>query len=193
MSYQLSLTEYSAKYKVSISTLRRRIKKGEVDYTQEGGKYLLPDRSFDELLEMDTAPPTRRKVNSRSSNVAPPQESDDDSVAIPFLKPLGLDISFDNDQGYSNFDEDEYEEQEVDDHSYNETALTVEQETTSKALVELKKAYTLVLSEKEEQILNLKQHIVDLQTLNKALESEVGRLQSEASVDLKTSFFKHDF
>ncbi|MGH1469522.1 MAG: hypothetical protein ACRBBP_11740, partial [Bdellovibrionales bacterium] len=64
----------------------------------------------------------------------------------------------------------------------------------SEELIELKKAYTLVLSEKEEQILQLKQHIVDLQTLNKALENEVGRLgKSQESSSLKTSFIKHTF
>jgi hypothetical protein len=39
----LPLNEYSAKYKISLSTLRRRIRGDEVVCKFEGGKYLLPD------------------------------------------------------------------------------------------------------------------------------------------------------
>lgn len=39
----LTLQEYSSKYKISISTLRRRIKNKEVKYVFESGKYLIED------------------------------------------------------------------------------------------------------------------------------------------------------
>jgi hypothetical protein len=42
----LPLTEYSTKYKVSISTLRRRIKADEIKYSFEDGKYLILDESL---------------------------------------------------------------------------------------------------------------------------------------------------
>lgn len=39
----LSLTDYSHKYRVSISTLRRRIKTSQIDFKKDHGKYLLKD------------------------------------------------------------------------------------------------------------------------------------------------------
>lgn len=39
----LSLTDYSHKYRVSISTLRRRIKTSQINFKKDHGKYLLKD------------------------------------------------------------------------------------------------------------------------------------------------------
>ena len=47
----------------------------------------------------------------------------------------------------------------------------------NKLLVDLKRAYTQVLHEKEEQIMYLKEELVDLKTLIKVLESENHRLR----------------
>lgn len=190
MNFQLSLTEYSAKYKVSISTLRRRIKKNEVEHVQDSGKYMLPDVPFDILLQNDTAPHTlgeqsfgRVLAEERfvSENTAPPQEKRFDTEdGGAFLKPLGLNLSF---SGAEDVNVQYVEEQEpVGDNG-----------EVSSALVELKKAYTKVLSEKEAQLIQLKQHIADLQTLNKALENETERLSAETMHMPKTSFSKYDF
>jgi len=188
MTFQLSLTEYSAKYKVSISTLRRRIKKDEVEFVQESGKYILPDVPYDVLLQKDTAPHTGQssfvEVNDEPYSAAPPQKRqfvdqdaliDSDNGA--YLKPLGLDLSF--------------AAQEQTETASVEPALTDKGVATE--LVELKKAYTKVLSEKESQIIQLKQHIVDLQTLNKALENEAERLSTAVDAPMKTSFSKFEF
>lgn len=48
----------------------------------------------------------------------------------------------------------------------------------NRLLADLKKAYTQVLHEKEEQIMVLKEEIVDLKTLVKILESENSRLKN---------------
>ena len=48
----------------------------------------------------------------------------------------------------------------------------------NKLLNELKKAYTLILQEKEEQILQLKEELSDLKTLVRVLESENDRLNA---------------
>jgi hypothetical protein len=183
MTYQLSLTEYSAKYKVSISTLRRRIKKDEVEHVQESGKYMLPDVPYDVLLQKDTAPHTGQssfvEVSGNDTTAAPPQkrqlngDKNDDGA---YLRPLGLDLSFVG-------------------QPKNEYASSTAKSdyVASPELIELKKAYTKVLSEKESQLLQLKQHIVDLQTLNKALENEADRLNTELLGPMKTSFSKYDF
>lgn len=47
----------------------------------------------------------------------------------------------------------------------------------NKLLIDLKKAYTQVLHEKEEQIMYLKEEVVDLKTLIRVLESENNRLR----------------
>ena len=49
MAEWLTLAQYSIKYKVSISTLRRRIKSRELEYVFEKGRYLIkkPDDSVD--------------------------------------------------------------------------------------------------------------------------------------------------
>ena len=47
----------------------------------------------------------------------------------------------------------------------------------NKLLNELKKAYSLILQEKEEQILHLKEEVSDLKTLVRVLESENDRLR----------------
>jgi hypothetical protein len=47
----------------------------------------------------------------------------------------------------------------------------------NKLLTELKKAYSLILQEKEEQILNLREELSDLKTLVRVLESENERLK----------------
>ena len=53
--------------------------------------------------------------------------------------------------------------------------------TTSRLLNELKQAYTLILHEKEEQIVFLKEEVADLKTLVRVLESENARLTKDLS------------
>ena len=47
MALLIPLTEYSNKYKVSISTLRRKIKANDVKYSFKDGKYLIYDGPID--------------------------------------------------------------------------------------------------------------------------------------------------
>lgn len=51
MTNWLILTDYAAKYRVSVSTLRRKIKNSELRFRFEGGKYYLPDTPIDEIVE----------------------------------------------------------------------------------------------------------------------------------------------
>lgn len=50
-------------------------------------------------------------------------------------------------------------------------------EVANKLLSELKRAYTQILAEKEEQMLLLKEEVSDLKTLVRVLESENDRLK----------------
>ena len=55
----LPLIEYSGKFRVSMSTLRRRIKAGEIEYKFADGKYLLKDGPLNISSGAETiAPPT---------------------------------------------------------------------------------------------------------------------------------------
>lgn len=52
----LQISDYSNKYRVSVSTLRRRIKSEEIEYFFEDGKYWLPDASIDRYARKDAKP-----------------------------------------------------------------------------------------------------------------------------------------
>lgn len=122
--------EYSAKYRISLSTLRRRIKAGEIEFKLTDGKYLLRDGPL-QVVESDPetiAPPTSVK----SPNPTPQ----------PVVEP---------DQFWK---------------------------ATQGLLNEIKKAYSLILQEKEEQILQLKEEVADLKTLVRVLEEDNTRLKS---------------
>jgi hypothetical protein len=132
----LTLMDYSAKYRVSLSTLRRRIKAGEIEHKFADGKYLIKEGS---LQDKDTGPET----------IAPP----------PPVKSQAQVQSGDR-QGAMPVDPDRF------------------WQTTQSLLNEIKKAYSLVLQQKEEQILQLKEEAADLKTLVRVLEDENNRLKS---------------
>jgi hypothetical protein len=134
----LTLMEYSAKYRVSLSTLRRRIKTGEIECKFTGGKYLLKDGP----LELTEAAP---------ETIAPPPKVKSQSAA-PAPQPVTPTVP------------------------QQSASANQHMETTQVLLNEIKKAYSLILQEKEEQILQLKEEVADLKTLVRVLESENTRL-----------------
>ena len=144
----LPLMEYSAKHRVSLSTLRRRIKSGELEYKLADGKYLLRDGELQAVnlrIPETIAPPTSVKSQKPlqvQAAVAPPEKV---TSAGPTTAPV------DNDQFWR---------------------------ATQGLLNEIKKAYSLILQEKEEQILQLKEEVADLKTLVRVLEDDNTRLKS---------------
>lgn len=129
----LPLMEYSAKFRVSLSTLRRRIKAGEIEYKLADGKYLLRDGPL-------------QVVNSGSETIAPPT-----SVKSSNQEVTPKETAPDHDQFWR---------------------------STQSLLNEIKKAYSLILQEKEELILQLKDEVADLKTLVRVLEDDNNRLKS---------------
>lgn len=186
MDYQLSLTEYSAKYGVSVSTLRRKIKKEAILNKMVDGKYLLPDLDYKELSTQNIAPHSSHKVA-----VAPPQEFQRKNESVD----------------YSDDHEEDGEELEplvptLGDVDFNENkSVNVskrEESIQHQSFDELKKAFRSILAEKEAQITSLKSHLADVQTLNKVLEFELARLEELLAEDsLKPNktvlFTKHDY
>jgi len=131
----LSLTEYSNKHKVSISTLRRKIKSTEIEFRLDEGRYMILDS--DEQNVTSAAPPGSVSLSEQHR---------------PSLKSDAL--------------------HETTKES-GESVITA----ANRLLADLKKAYTQVLHDKEEQISDLREEISDLKTLIKVLESENDRLR----------------
>jgi hypothetical protein len=113
-----------------MSTLRRRIKSGEIKYKFAEGKYLLKDGPL-------------QLVSTDSETIAPPTS-------------VGSQIQSSPTEG----EPDRY------------------WQTTQGLLNEIKKAYSLILQEKEEQILQLKDEVADLKTLVRVLEDENNRVKN---------------
>jgi hypothetical protein len=144
VSQYLPLTEYASKHRVSISTLRRRIKAEDIQYAFEDGKYLILDQPMS----------THQRIHR------PSLKSSDESLvsAQVAIQELGTDFTAASVK------------------SVNELASKAmshsEQGIVELLLAEIKKAYALVLQEKEEQILLLKEEVSDLKTLVRVLESQ---------------------
>jgi hypothetical protein len=150
----LPLTDYATKYKISVSTLRRRIKGDDIKFRFEDGKYFI----------MDEPMGTHQRVHR------PSQESDLALVGAHQGMMKG-------NEHMAVSSKDEIKAQDLSDKTVkvnkDEPILTA----ANKLLNELKKAYTLILQEKEEQILQLKEEVSDLKTLVRVLESENDRLK----------------
>jgi hypothetical protein len=135
----LPLTEYSAKFRVSMSTLRRRIKSGEVEHKFAEGKYLIKDVPL-------------QVISSGSETIAPPPSMSSRSQNVAASVPsAGAGKAAETDQFWH---------------------------TTQALLNEIKKAYSLILQEKEEQILQLKDEVADLKTLVRVLEDDNNRVKN---------------
>lgn len=182
-SQYLPLTEYSTKYKVSISTLRRRIKADEIKYVFEEGKYMILDNgaALKGGPELDSESrnvhrPSQKSekteaalVKPRKTSPAPsPKEPSADS-ASPFQKGSNAFAKVGS-FGQSAEVTTEWNEEfkQFDARDRQEPILTA----ANRLLTELKKAYAQVLQEKEEQILLLREEVSDLKTLVRALDSE---------------------
>lgn len=149
----LPLTEYSNKHRVSISTLRRRIKAEDIRFRFEDGKYLILDEA-----------PKKTAVNEQQHRPSLNSEVIMRSVetAKPFSQPNEVEIQ-------------QLATPTTQNNETSESVLTA----ANKLLLDLKRAYTQVLQEKEEQIMYLKEEIIDQKTLIKILESENSRLREQ--------------
>ncbi len=152
----LTISDYAGKYKVSVSTLRRRIKSNTVESIFEDGKYLLRNKSL-----RDHQVRTNDKSNKVAQNhlrtapaVAPPQKTTVPAQNRNLMEEGSHRL---NEQG-------------------GEEASPIFA-TANRLLNELKKAYSVILQEKEEQILQLKDEVADLKTLARVLEEENNRLK----------------
>lgn len=149
----LSLVEYSRKYKLSISTLRRRIKNNKMEFRLDDGKYFLEDK----------APRKKGSIAPLAQDAAREAQSNElfvENTLSEDLLPRNQQIeSF---QGFM-----------------GNQGIEQLSENMNQMLSELKKAYAFVLQEREEQIIQLKNEIIDLKTLVRVLEDENLKLQQK--------------
>ena len=169
MDQWLSLTDYASKHRVSVSTLRRRIKNDKIEYKQDSGKYFVKDRSVSKQA-IEKVPLKRRIAPHMDSNLSTMKVNIDEVSDIGFDTPIEqesiLEKSADHSVADSTSKSDNIEQE---DNSFLSTKLMLD---------EIKKAYMSVLQEKEEQLVSLKTEVADLKTLVRALESENHRLHS---------------
>ena len=151
----LILTDFASKYKVSVSTLRRRIKGEQIKFKFEDGRYMLADEAPADMHSMHMSQNSAAKVYRQShaytqAAVAAPLVSTPQSIeAERKLKQLGGDGG-------------------------EEPILS----TATQLLNELKRAYSNILQEKEEQMILLKEEVSDLKTLVRVLESDNDRMRA---------------
>ena len=249
METWLALTDYSSKYKISVSTLRRRIKADDIKHHFQDGKYFIfdepvkssmksgpslnsnlePELIFEEEFlngterplptnqelpaRFELAPPiyADRPYENRQQQVPQAQAYNPDFLEnlkrsanskLPQVKMQQGALSQQSIRTAKavNIDEEYYfkkEKEELAPMTYltaeaepsnlkefsdkiskigsNEPVLTA----ANKLLNELKKAYTQILYEKEEQMMILKEEVSDLKTLVKALERENEKLKQQ--------------
>ncbi|HEX4924091.1 MAG TPA: hypothetical protein VFV50_08395 [Bdellovibrionales bacterium] len=155
----LPLVDYSNKYRISISTLRRRIKLDSIPFKLAGGKYYIIDESPDELEHQNASQAQERfqqqaiQTSHQRMSKAPPKNFDSPKK---------------NFSGESQSRDDQVTT------THSEPVFSA----ANRLLDELKKAYTLILQEKDEHIRNLREEISDLKTLVRVLEGENARLSS---------------
>lgn len=147
----LILTDYASKYKISVSTLRRRIKNNQIKHRFEHGKYMLFDESPEATAHAAPAPtPSPRQSSPLAYEMA---------QAAPIeTSPQSLEA-----------------EVKIKEMSQGEEPIL---STATRLLNELKRAYTNILHEKEEQMILLKEEVADLKTLVRVLESDNDRMRN---------------
>lgn len=159
----LTLMEYSAKYRVSISTLRRRIKAGEMEHQFTDGKYLLKDTPVTSPGTEVVAPPTSTQ----------PQVQRNQDLIQTLQSPLSLVMKPASSTSIVAMVPPTLENRESKIENRSGEAKGSEINSTVETLLgEIKKAYALILQEKEEQILQLRSEVSDLKTLVRVLEEQ---------------------
>ncbi len=181
----LPLAEYSTKYRVSISTLRRKIKAEDIRYTFNDGKYYLLDtppssthRSHRPSQDDDSAPVSAPK------KILPPHfspaiassilsSSSDSPQLVAKTAPIKTTLIKKSSEFVVTDEADLSEEKGA--------VVDPVIEETNRLLTDLKRAYTQILQEKEQTISKLRAEVADLKTLVQILEEQQGN--GDSSLD----------
>ena len=162
----LALTDYASKYRVSVSTLRRRIKGGQLQHRFEDGKYLLIDEapSF-----IDQMPVHHHILNDLAAQRPTAVE------VIPLKLKSELKMGEMDFIGSAPQPATLAAVKAASPSSADEPILS----SATRLVNELKRAYMSILHEKEVQLIQLKEEVSDLKTLVRVLEDDNDRMRSE--------------
>lgn len=174
----LSLTDYAAKYRISVSTLRRRIKSNQISHRFIDGKYLLLDSR---PAELDHAYHQQERMDVTLDEVS----------AADFLRDLGRDMgesiagpAVDHDAHAAELTKQVFAQTPLPQPAKapeSPPAPAAQAQAAAHSdhalLEELKHAYMRILQEKEEQIIRLKEEVTDLHTLVRVLEDDNNRMR----------------
>ncbi len=177
----LTLSDYSSKYRTSVSTLRRRIKKDEIQYVFDNGKYFIPDMSLHSVASskktFSHAPPKKSVDKPSGQNYS---ENDflgfEESLDLDFDLELKKDKAFESEINFLGTDKSPPQFTRSQSSAESIQIQNILSPLLDQMNKELKKAYSATLQEKEEQIIILKEQVADLKTLINFLESENKRL-----------------
>ena len=192
----ITLNEYSLKHGVSISTLRRRIKSGSVNFKTVQNKYYLEDFQQAGLISPTTQnfvkPPLREQLASSSKGVVPEdsmQKNVDVKMSFVIQKLENLQFTLENalarekDNLMSVFTDRMEDMRLFFDGVFVNKIENLEGATTNQ-LEEFRKFFEAMLKAKDDEILALKSEISNLQTLTQILEQKIeGRSVDKAHVD----------
>ena len=159
----LALNEYSAKYRVSISTLRRRIKAGQIHVHSEQGKYFLNDQAIEEILKdpPPAPPPPISKdlpASAASTLVKPPLPSS--ALAKNPLPPVESPPLAEPPSPALNSPD------------FSSNGALDSQKTLSGQFLEAQKELCRQLDQKDQKISRLQEQLADFQTWAALLEKE---------------------
>lgn len=164
----LLLTDYSSKYRISVSTLRRRIKGDQIPFRFENGKYFLLDSPPENSVEAH--PKTGIGATASIGASARVPDSLASATVRGTIEPAPLKAM------PMNFGTDRDPTIDLEAHVGAKDAPLISAAT--KLLNELKRAYMNILQEKEEQIIQLKKEVSDQKTLVRVLEDDNERMRA---------------
>jgi hypothetical protein len=152
----LLLTDYAVKYRISVSTLRRRIRSSQVPYRFELGKYFLPDEPPHSLShDVEIRATAEIGAAGGSGGTAVPEATHQEmEKATQVAHGQLTDLAIERGPG--------------------EPLI----ESATRVVTDLKRTYSAILQDKETQIAHLRDEVADLKTLVQLLERENERLST---------------
>ena len=156
----LSLAEYSSKYCVSISTLRRRIRAGQLSFSLKFGKYFLKDQSPVSLKKIKVYKADNQKKYSQDEkqNVSE-LKSSDKALSVPKTADKELFV-----KGPGN--------------TKKASPVSLPESSLFNKLMESQKAFHRQIEQREMKINELQDKVMDLSTLVTLLEKENKELKA---------------
>lgn len=180
----LVLTDYASKYRVSVSTLRRRIKNEQIRFKFQNGKYFVFDAPVGAIENGSLYHRNRSHPEARPETMSSVPSVANVEFRFPELSESGQMTHGGSHDPAPRTDPDtpKTNQPNASETSWPSAGEEPILSTDIRILNELKRAYMSVLHEKEEQIVQLKEEVSDLKTLVRVLEDDNERLRRVVGV-----------